>query len=256
MNAPPEPVLAKSSRRSGPHGIPIRPTEDEVLLTAPAERPDALKHSDPWRVLRIMGEFVEGFDALADVSDAVTIFGSARTARDDPGYAQAVEVARLLSAKGFPIITGGGPGIMEAGNRGAQEGGSLSVGLNIELPFEQGLNAFVDRGSDFRYFFARKTMFIKYSTAFVVFPGGFGTLDEMFEALTLIQTGKVKDFPVVLFGTKYWSGLIAWLRETVGAEGKISLKDLDLMLLTDDPEECVQHIVTSARPAPGARRGR
>ncbi|HET7042181.1 MAG TPA: TIGR00730 family Rossman fold protein [Gemmatimonadales bacterium] len=247
--------MPKSSRRSGPHGIPVRPTEDEVLLTTPTERPDALKHSDPWRVLRIMGEFVEGFDALADVSDAVTIFGSARTSREEPAYAQAVEVARLLAAKGFPIITGGGPGIMEAGNRGAQEGGALSVGLNIELPFEQGLNSFVDRGIDFRYFFARKTMFIKYSTAFVVFPGGFGTLDETFEALTLIQTGKVKDFPVVLFGTTYWAGLMKWLRETVGAEGKIALKDLDLIFLTDDPAECVRHIVQAVRPGGGAPRG-
>ena len=232
----------------------MRPTEDEVLLTTPVERPDALKHSDPWRVLRIMGEFVEGFDALADVTDAVTIFGSARTAREDPTYAQAVEVARLLSAKGFPIITGGGPGIMEAGNRGAQEGGSLSVGLNIELPFEQGLNSFVDRGIDFRYFFARKTMFIKYSTAFVVFPGGFGTLDEMFEALTLIQTGKVKDFPVVLFGKAYWAGLITWLRDTVGVQGKISPKDVDLIHLTDDPAECVAHIVAACRRGSGTRR--
>ena len=246
--------MAKPSRRSGPHGIPARPTEDEVLLTAPAERPDSLKHSDPWRVLRIMGEFVEGFDSLADVSDAVTIFGSARTSREDPMYAQAVEVARHLSAKGFPIITGGGPGIMEAGNRGAQEGGALSVGLNIELPFEQGLNAFVDRGIDFRYFFARKTMFIKYSTAFVVFPGGFGTLDEMFEALTLIQTGKVKDFPVVLFGTTYWAGLLKWLRDTVGAEGKIGLKDLDLMLVTDDPHECVRHIIAAVGHRAEVRR--
>jgi uncharacterized protein (TIGR00730 family) len=248
--------LAKPSRRSGPLAAPARPTEDEVLLATPVERPDALKHSDPWRVLRIMGEFVEGFDSLADVSDAVTIFGSARTTREDPMYAQAIEVARKLSAKGFPIITGGGPGIMEAGNRGAQEGGSLSVGLNIELPFEQGLNAFVDRGIDFRYFFARKTMFIKYSTAFVVFPGGFGTLDEMFEALTLIQTGKVKDFPVVLFGTRYWAGLMQWLRETVGAEGKIGLKDLDLMLITDDPAECVRHITAAVGHRAEVRRGR
>jgi len=235
--------LAKSSRRTGPQGVPARKTEDEVLLATAHERPDALNHSDPWRVFRIMGEFVEGFDALADVSNAVTIFGSARTSPQDPMYARAIEVARQLSRRGFPIITGGGPVIMEAGNRGAQEGGSLSVGLNIELPFEQGLNAFVDRGIDFRYFFARKTMFIKYSTAFVVFPGGFGTLDEMFEALTLIQTGKVKNFPVVLIGKAYWGGLLAWLRGTVGAEGKIALKDLDMMLLTDDPDECVQHIV-------------
>ncbi|HWA40794.1 MAG TPA: TIGR00730 family Rossman fold protein, partial [Gemmatimonadales bacterium] len=231
--------MTKPSRRSGPHGVPIRPTEDEALLATGRERPDALKHSDPWRVLRIMGEFVEGFDALADVTDAVTIFGSARTAMNDPMYAKAVEVARLLAEHGCPVITGGGPGIMEAGNLGAKEGGALSIGLNIELPFEQGLNAHVERGIEFRYFFVRKTMFIKYSSAFVVFPGGFGTLDEMFEALTLIQTDKVKDFPVVLFGKAYWSGLLDWLRHTVAAEGKISARDIDLMLVTDDPAECV-----------------
>ena len=248
--------VAKSVRRRNPAGTPVRLTQDEVLLATPKERPDALKHSDPWRVLRIMGEFVEGFDSLADVTNAVTLFGSARTPRTDPMYARAIEVARLLSAKGFPIITGGGPGIMEAGNRGAQEGGSLSVGLNIELPFEQGLNDFVDRGIDFRYFFARKTMFIKYSTAFVVFPGGFGTLDEMFEALTLIQTGKVKNFPVVLFGTAYWAGLLRWLRQTVAREGKIVPRDLDLMFLTDDPKACVRHIIRASKPSAWARRGR
>ncbi|MEO7333394.1 MAG: TIGR00730 family Rossman fold protein [Gemmatimonadales bacterium] len=237
--------MAKPSRRSGLHGVPVRPTEDEALLETGHERPDALKHSDPWRVLRIMGEFVEGFDDLADVTDAVTIFGSARTPVTDPMYASAVEVGRLLGKEGFPVITGGGPGIMEAGNKGAKEGGTLSIGLNIELPFEQGLNAYVQRGIEFRYFFVRKTMFIKYSTAFVVFPGGFGTLDETFEALTLIQTGKVKNFPVVMFGKAYWGGLCQWLRGTVAAEGKIAVKDLDLMLVTDDAQACVQHIVAA-----------
>ena len=248
--------MTKPSRRSGPHGIPARPTEDEALLTTTGERPDAHKHSDPWRVLRIMGEVVEGFDALADVHEAVTIFGSARTPMTDPMYAKAVEVARLLAKAGCQVITGGGPGIMEAGNLGAREGGSLSIGLNIELPFEQGLNAHVDRGIEFRYFFVRKLMFVKYSSAFVVFPGGFGTLDEMFEALTLIQTDKVKDFPVVLFGKEYWSGLMGWLRNTVAAEGKIALRDLDLMLVTDDPEECVQHIQAARTHRAEAVRGR
>jgi uncharacterized protein (TIGR00730 family) len=247
--------VSKPSRRSGPHGLPVRPTEDEALLETPQERPDALKHSDPWRVLRIMGEFVEGFDALADVSNAVTIFGSARTPMTDPMYPKAVEVARLLARQGCAVITGGGPGIMEAGNLGAKEGGGLSIGLNIELPFEQGLNAHVERGIQFRYFFVRKTMFIKYSSAFVVFPGGFGTLDEMFEALTLIQTGKVKDFPVVLFGKVYWSGLVQWLRTTVAGEGKIALRDLDLLLVTDDADECVRHIMAARTHRAETRRG-
>lgn len=243
-----------SSRGSGSHRSPTRPTEDEALLETSRERPDALKHSDPWRVLRIMGEFVEGFDDLADVSDAVTIFGSARTPATDPMYQKAVEVARLLGKAGFPVITGGGPGIMEAGNKGAKEGGTLSIGLNIELPFEQGLNQYVERGIEFRYFFARKTMFIKYSTAFVVFPGGFGTLDETFEALTLIQTGKVKDFPVVLVGTKFWAGLMQWLRDTVAVEGKIALQDLDLLLVTDNAQECVDHIVAARHHRNESRR--
>ncbi|MBW8773091.1 MAG: TIGR00730 family Rossman fold protein [Gemmatimonadetes bacterium] len=248
--------MPKPSRRSGPHGLPARPTEDEALLATSAERPDAHKHSDPWRVLRIMGEVVEGFDALADVRDAVTIFGSARTPMTDPIYAKAVEVARLLARAGCQVITGGGPGIMEAGNLGAREGGALSIGLNIELPFEQGLNPYVDRGIEFRYFFVRKLMFVKYSSAFVVFPGGFGTLDEMFEALTLIQTDKVKDFPVVLIGTAYWKGLFDWLKTTVAGEGKIALRDLDLMLLTDDPEECVRHIMAARIHRAETHRGR
>jgi len=243
--------MPKATIHSGPDAMPNRPTEDEALLEAPGERPDAHRHSDPWRVLRIQGEFVEGFDSLADVSGAVTIFGSARTPATDPMYAKAVQLARRLAEEKFPIITGGGPGIMEAGNKGAREGGTLSIGLNIELPFEQGLNQYVDRGIDFRYFFVRKTMFIKYSTAFVVFPGGFGTLDEMFEALTLIQTGKVKNFPVILFGKSYWQGLVDWLRNTMLAEKKISPEDLKLAIATDDIEECVQYIV--AARAKGAK---
>jgi uncharacterized protein (TIGR00730 family) len=219
-------------------------TEDERLLTTvPSTERRAFVHTDPWRVLRIMGEFVEGFDTLSDVRFAVTIFGSARTKTDDPYYEKAVETARLLAKQGFPIITGGGPGIMEAANRGAQEGSGLSIGCNIELPFEQGTNPFVERSINFRYFFVRKTMFVKYSTAFLVFPGGFGTMDELFEALTLIQTGKVKHFPVVLFGREYWSGLGEWLAERVAGEGKIDAKDLQLFHVTDDPAEAVGWVI-------------
>ncbi len=227
-----------------------RPTEDEELLESrrPRERPDALRKTDPWRVLRIMGEFVEGFDTLGDVHAGVTIFGSARTTADDPQYAAAVETARLLAEEGVPIITGGGPGIMEAANRGAMEGGGLSIGCNIELPFEQGTNPYVTRAINFRFFFVRKTMFVKYSTAFVVFPGGYGTLDELFEALTLIQTGKVHHFPVILFGSDYWRGLVGWLTETVAAERKVNPADLKLFHVTDDPAEAVK-LVIQARNA-------
>ena len=236
-------------RRSGEEK---RPTEDEVLLeSAPLlERPDALRNTDPWRVFRIMGEFVEGFDSLGDVFDGVAIFGSARTPVSAPHYLAAVETARLLAMEGFPIITGGGPGVMEAANRGAVEGRGLSIGCNIELPFEQGTNRYVKRSIDFKYFFVRKTMFVKYSMAFVVFPGGFGTMDELFEALTLIQTGKIKHFPVVLFGSGYWGGLINWLKETAAREGKIDNKDLLLFQLTDDPSEVVRIIVEARQKAP------
>src|SRR5690242_8901808 len=221
-------------------------TEDERLLSqVPRERRSFVK-TDSWRVLRIMGEFVEGFDTLSDVYSAVTVFGSARTQPEDPYYEKAVETARMLAKEGFPIITGGGPGIMEAANRGCQEGNGLSIGCNIELPFEQGLNAYVQRAINFRYFFVRKTMFVKYSTAFVVFPGGFGTMDELFEALTLIQTGKVKHFPVVLFGKGYWGGLAEWLRERVAGEGKIDTTDLELFHVTDSPQEALR-LITKAR---------
>jgi uncharacterized protein (TIGR00730 family) len=233
-------------------------TEDERLLsTLPSQERRAFVHTDPWRVLRIMGEFVEGFDTLSDVRFAVSIFGSARTKPDDPYYERAVETARLLAKQGFPIITGGGPGIMEAANRGAQEGNGLSIGCNIELPFEQGTNPFVERAINFRYFFVRKTMFVKYSTAFVVFPGGFGTMDELFEALTLIQTGKVKHFPVVLFGRDYWGGLVQWLTDRVVGEGKIDARDLDLFHVTDHPAEAVGWVVQArerrAHSHPGGR---
>jgi len=226
-----------SQRSSGSQPPPV--TEDERLLAqGPRERRGFVK-TDSWRVLRIMGEFVEGFDTLSDVYNAVTVFGSARIKPEDPYYEKAVETARMLAEEGFPIITGGGPGIMEAANRGAQEGNGLSIGCNIELPFEQGLNPYVERAINFRYFFVRKTMFVKYSTAFIVFPGGYGTMDELFEALTLIQTGKVKHFPVILFGEEYWAGLAEWLRERVAGEGKIATTDLRLFTVTDSPREAV-----------------
>ena len=228
------------------------PTEDEQLLESPPQQPpeQLFLKSDSWRVLRIMGEFVWGFDNLADVSDGVTIFGSARTKLNDPHYEKAVETARLLARAGIPVITGGGPGIMEAANRGALEGGGLSVGCNIELPFEQGSNAFLTRSLNFKFFFVRKTMFVKYATAFIVFPGGYGTLDELFEALTLIQTGKVKHFPVILFGSEYWSGLVDWLTETVAAERKINPADLTLFQVTDDPAEAVAYVVEARGEKP------
>lgn len=221
-------------------------TEDEKLLQQRSPPLDFTR-TDPWRVMRIMGEFIEGFDTLASVNKAVTIFGSARIGPDDPHYKAAVETARLLTKEGFAVITGAGPGIMEAGNKGAQLGGGRSIGCNIELPFEQGSNPYVDTLVNFRYFFVRKTMFIKYSVAFVIFPGGFGTLDELFEALTLIQTGKIYRFPVILFGRYYWAGLLRWLQTRVLSEGKISAGDLDLMLVTDDPAEAVQAIVAAYR---------
>jgi len=221
------------------------PTEDERLLQSPVEAPAAqdFLHTDPWRVFRIMGEFVEGFDNLARIGPAVTIFGSARTPVDHPQYEAARETARMLGDAGFGIITGGGPGIMEAANRGARDADVLSVGCNIELPFEQGINPYVDVAINFRYFFVRKTMFVKYAEAFVIFPGGFGTMDELFEALTLIQTGKIRDFPVVLMGRAYWQGLLDWFREALLAEGKISPDDLELVVVTDSPEEAVRTIV-------------
>ena len=224
-----------------------RPTEDEVLLESGEllERPDALRKTDPWRVFRIMGEFVEGFDTLGDIFDAVSIFGSARVQASDPSYVAARKVGRLLAEANIPVITGGGPGIMEAANRGANEAGGLSIGCNIELPFEQRPNDYLERSINFRFFFVRKMMFIKYATAFIVFPGGFGTMDELFESLTLIQTGKVKNFPLVLFGTEYWGRLVDWLRDTVAKEGKIDQPDLLLFHLTDDPAEAVEHVLRS-----------
>jgi uncharacterized protein (TIGR00730 family) len=228
------------------------PTEDEQLLESPPpQRPEQLfQKSDSWRVLRIMGEFVWGFDHLADVSDGVTIFGSARTPATDPLYVKAVQTAMLLAQAGIPVLTGGGPGIMEAANRGAKEGGGLSIGCNIELPFEQGSNTYLSRSLNFKFFFVRKTMFVKYATAFIVFPGGYGTLDELFEALTLIQTGKVKHFPVILFGSAYWAGLVEWLTRTVSEERKISPTDLLLFRVTDDPAEAARIVIEARAEKP------
>jgi len=218
-------------------------TQDEQLLESP--RPDEFKHTDPWRVFRIMGEFVEGFDELATLSRGIAIFGSARTLPDDPEYKAAQETAALLAAQGFAVITGGGPGIMEAANRGAFDAGGLSIGCNIELPFEQKPNAYQTLSLTFKYFFVRKMMFVKYSLAFIIFPGGFGTLDELFEALTLIQTHKIRNFPIVLFGTKYWSGMLDWLREVVLHEGKIAEHDLAMFHITDSPAEVVEIVTRS-----------
>ena len=218
-------------------------TEDEQLLKRTKAAPPDFTRSDTWRVMRIMGEFVNGFDTLADVGAAVTIFGSARITEEDPMYRKAVELGKSLAEEGFAVITGGGPGIMEAGNRGAREAQGMSIGCNIELPFEQGTNAYVDVSINFRYFFVRKTMFMKYSEGFVIFPGGFGTMDELFEALTLIQTGKVRNFPLILFGSRYWNGLLDWIKDTMLPEKKISDEDLDLLIVTDSVDEACQTIL-------------
>jgi uncharacterized protein (TIGR00730 family) len=201
--------------------------------------------TDPWRVFRIMSEFVEGFDALAHIPPSVTVFGSARLKPEDPAYGAAVETARLLGEAGFGIITGGGPGIMEAANKGAQEEGACSVGCNIELPFEQKPNPYLDISLDFSYFFVRKTMFIKYSEAFIIFPGGFGTMDELFEALTLIQTGKVSHFPVILYDSQFWGGMVDWIRNAMVKRGTVGEDEVLLMHLSDDPVE-ICSIVTEA----------
>ena len=222
------------------------PTEDEQLLSSPEPAHD-FTQSDPWRVFRIMGEFVEGFDTLANVGPAVAIFGSARVLPGDPQYEAAERTGALLAEAGFGVITGGGPGLMEAANKGAREAGGASIGCNIELPFEQGTNPYVEVAVNFRYFFVRKTMFVKYSEAFVIFPGGFGTMDELFEALTLIQTGKIRNFPIVLFGSAYWRGLLDWLRQVMAKEGKISPDDVELLYITDSPEEAVETIVKAPR---------
>ncbi|SDN28224.1 LOG family protein [Actinacidiphila guanduensis] len=228
-------------RHTGPvirrRGQVLSGTTDQRLLDS---RGDAeWVHSDPWRVLRIQSEFVEGFGALAELGPAVSVFGSARTPVESREYEAGVRIGRALAEAGFAVITGGGPGAMEAANKGALAAGGVSVGLGIELPFEQGLNPYVDIGVNFRYFFVRKTMFVKYARGFVVLPGGFGTLDELFEALTLVQTKKVTRFPIVLFGTEYWGGLVDWIHRTLVAQGKASSADLELFHVTDDIEEAV-----------------
>lgn len=221
-------------------------TTDQRLLSSHGD--GAWVHSDPWRVLRIQAEFVEGFGTLAEIGPGIGVFGSARTQRRDPMYLAATRIGRGLADAGYATLTGGGPGIMEAANKGALEAGGVSVGLGIELPFEQSLNKYVSLGINFRYFFARKVMFLKYSQGFVVMPGGFGTFDEVFEAITLVQTRKVTSFPIVLFGSDFWTPLLDWLNDKVMGNGYISANDPDLMRLTDDPDEAVA-LVTSPGPA-------
>jgi len=229
----------KNTDANTPQGL----TQDEQLLETP--RQDEFTHTDTWRVFRIMGEFVEGFDDLASVTRGVAIFGSARTPQEDQFYAAAQETAALLAKAGFAVITGGGPGIMEAANRGAFEAAGLSIGCNIELPFEQRPNPYQTRTLTFKYFFVRKTMFVKYSNAFVIFPGGYGTLDEMFEALTLIQTRKIRNFPVVLFGSQYWGGMLKWVEDVMLKTKYIAADDFKLLYVTDSPSEVVDIVVRS-----------
>ena len=267
-----------NNKRNGKQTSRYRPvrgkgptTEDERLLSRPAqplvsvnepltkeqvhEEEHAIERAnhfdftrtDPWRVFRIMSEFVEGFDTLSHIPPSVAIFGSARVKPDDPSYEAAVETARLLAEAGFGIITGGGPGMMEAGNKGAQEGDNVSIGCNIELPFEQKSNPYLDISLDFHYFFVRKTMFVKYAEAFIIFPGGFGTMDELFEALTLIQTKKVNHFPVILYDSKYWQGLLDWIHNTMLVTGKVSVEDEALLRVCDSPEEICQIVIDAYR---------
>jgi uncharacterized protein (TIGR00730 family) len=251
MTTTPEPANARKPRPTRHRGpVMLRGGEPDPRLQGTTtdarlldrRGPTDWVHTDPWRVLRIQSEFVEGFGLLAELPRAVSVFGSARTPQDSPHYASGVAIGAALAEAGYAVITGGGPGAMEAANRGASEAGGLSVGLGIELPFEQELNEWVDVGIAFRYFFVRKTMFVKYAQAFVILPGGFGTLDELFEALTLVQTRKVTRFPVVLFGSEYWSGLVDWLRTTMVPAATIRDTDLDLFTVTDDVDEVVRII--------------
>jgi uncharacterized protein (TIGR00730 family) len=242
-------------RRQGPatlrgKHIP-KTTTDQRLLDW--RGPSDWVHTDPWRVLRIQAEFVEGFGLLAELGQAVSVFGSARSMPGSAEYACAEQIGTQLAKAGYAVITGGGPGIMEAANKGAASAGGVSVGLGIELPLEQGLNEYVDIGVEFRYFFVRKTVFVKYSQAFVVLPGGFGTLDELFEAVTLVQTGKITRFPIVLVGSQYWEGLNAWINDTMLAEGKISERDPELLIMADDPADVVR-IITQAHSTDSSRR--
>ncbi len=234
-------------RRAGRLVVPSEQAPADRMLLERSAIEELSHHADPWRVLRILSEFVEGFDALNEVGPAVTVFGSARTKRTDPFYRSAEQLGRALAQRGFAVITGGGPGLMEAANKGCHDAGGLSVGCNIELPHEQSLNSYVDLGVEFRYFFVRKNMFVKYARGFVIFPGGFGTLDELFESLTLAQTGKIEHFPIVLFGSRYWIGLLDWLKEQVLGADAIAPEDLQLMTLTDDPEEAAE---MATRPLP------
>jgi uncharacterized protein (TIGR00730 family) len=242
-----------SARTQGPVVRRAETTEpitlDEWLL---ANRGDTKwADADPWRVLRIQAEFVEGFGTLADLGPAISVFGSARTPRKHPYYRDAIKIGRLLTEAGYATVTGGGPGIMEAANRGAFQAGGTSVGLGIELPFEQGINKYVSLGINFRYFFARKVMFLKYSQGFIVMPGGFGTFDELYEAATLVQTRKVRSFPIVLYGSEFWSGMLGWLRESMLGAGYIGERDLEMLQLVDDPAEAVRLVTRpGAQPSP------
>jgi len=236
-------------RRAGRTLVPrSKPLADKAFLDRDAFD-QMMYHADPWRALRILSEFVEGFDALSGLGPAISIFGSARTPREDAYYVAAERTGQAIAERGFAVITGGGPGIMEAANKGCKQAGGLSVGCNIELPDEQGINDYVDLGVEFRYFFARKTMFVKYARGFIIFPGGFGTLDELFESLTLAQTGKIDHFPIVLFGRAYWTGLLEWIRSQGLPRAYLQAQDLDLVLVTDDPEEAAE-VATRARPEP------
>jgi uncharacterized protein (TIGR00730 family) len=237
----PNPTLSRAARTG-------RPTQDRLLFSwtdADRERAAAFTHSDPWRVLRIMSEFVDGFDAMAETGPAVTVFGSARVGEDHATYQAARDLGRKLAESGFATITGGGPGIMEAANRGASEAGGISIGANIELPHEQGLNAFVNVPLNFHYFFVRKTIFVKYAEGFVIFPGGYGTLDELFEAMTLIETGKLESFPLVLYGHEFWHGLVDWIEHMLVEQGMITTDERGIFRVTDDLDEIV-HLMVEA----------
>ncbi|MGG5171116.1 TIGR00730 family Rossman fold protein [Pseudarthrobacter sp. J1738] len=240
-------VHSNQPRRKGP--VQLRREQADVEMSdkrlLDTKGTGGFIHTDPWRVLRIQSEFVEGFGALADLGPAVSVFGSARTKPGSKYYEMGQEVGRLLAESGIAVITGGGPGSMEAANRGAVEGKGVSVGLGIELPFEQGLNEWVDLGVNFRYFFARKTMFVKYAQGFIVLPGGLGTMDELFEAMVLVQTGKVTSFPIILLGTDFWRPMLDWIRGTLVVEGMVSEKDLDLIQVVDSPEEAVKLVLDS-----------
>lgn len=226
-------------------------TYDQRLLELGADHD--WQHADPWRIMRIQSEFVSGFDALSRLPKAITVFGSARLGEGTPEYDQGVALGRKIVEAGYAVVTGGGPGLMEAGNRGAHEAGGLSVGLGIELPMEQGLNRWVDLGLNFRYFFVRKTMFLKYSQAFITLPGGFGTMDELFEVLCMVQTEKVTNYPIVLIGSDFWNPLVDWLRNQLAGRGLISPQDMDLFLVTDSLDEAIEYVVNAHESMPDGR---